>query len=226
MAAGIDGKLPGSGGRRVADYASHPVDVLSALSRRRRFAQFMKFVLPLLAVVTVAAVVVWPQLTKQVDFLPLSFTDVDSTNAALVMRNPRYHATDANNQPYVVTADRAIQDPQDDQLVTMDNVHADLTMTDGAWWSLTADTGLYNGKVQLLNLFGNIQIFSDNGYELHGLSAEVDLTTKRVASDQKVWGQSALGLIRGNGLRISENGRVIHVINGVNTTVYPQGKRS
>src|SRR3546814_1694721 len=95
----------------------------------------MKFVLPVLAVVTIAAVLAWPQLTRRAVFLPLNFTDTDSTNAALVMKNPRYRGVDANNQPYVVTADRAIQDPQDEPLVTKDNVHAELSMNDGDWRS-------------------------------------------------------------------------------------------
>lgn len=199
--------------------------VVAKLLRRRRFVHFMKFVLPLFALGTVAAVIAWPQLAKRHAMLPLSFSDVETANAALVMNNPRYRGTDAKNQPYIVTADRAMQDPEDEQQVTLDNVKADLTANDGGWWSLTSNTGLYHGGQRLLHLFGDIAVFGDNGYEMHGITAEVDLNTSQLSSDDKVWGKSDLGLIRANGLRVYDKGRVIVFINGVNTTIHPRKER-
>lgn len=197
---------------------------MSKLFRRRRFARFMKFVLPLLALGTVAIVVAWPQLSKRHQMMSLTFSDVDSVNAALVMNNPRYRGADSKDQPYVVTADRAVQDPEDSHQVTLDNVQADIT-SGGGWWSLTADTGLYHGERRLLHLFGNVTVIGDNGYEMHGTSAEVNLDTNVVISDEKVWGQSETGMIRANGLRIHDKGRVIVFVNGVNTTLYPRKER-
>ncbi|WP_298727158.1 LPS export ABC transporter periplasmic protein LptC [uncultured Ferrovibrio sp.] len=199
-------------------------EAIGKLSRRRRFARFMKFVLPLMALGTVAVVIAWPQLTKRHQVMSLTFNDVDSVNAALVMNNPRYRGTDSKDQPYVVTADRAVQDPEDSQQVTLDNVQADIT-SGGGWWSLMADTGLYHGGRQLLHLFGNVTVIGDNGYEMHGNSAEVNLETNVVISDEKVWGQSETGTIRANGLRIYDKGRVIVFVNGVNTTLYPRKER-
>ncbi|MEK9971220.1 MAG: LPS export ABC transporter periplasmic protein LptC [Ferrovibrio sp.] len=212
--------------RRNAEFA--PRDggrLLSALPRRRGFVRFMKFILPLIALGTVVTVIAWPQIAKRKMSIPLIFSDVETANAALVMNNPRYRGTDNSGQPYVVTADRAIQDPQDDKLVTLDRVQADVTMTSGEWWSLTADTGLYNGTAHLLDLYGNINVYGDRGNEMHGTTAEVNLQTKVISSDDKVWGHAAFGSIRANGLRVYDRGRVIVFINGVKTTVFPREKR-
>lgn len=224
MAARLDG--PSSGPRDRQFSPRDAVDVLAKLARRRRFVQFMKFVLPALAVATMAVVVGWPRLTNREAMLPLSFSALESENAALVMSNPRYRGTDSNNQPYRVTADRAVQDPDDDQLVTLDKVNADISVNDGTWWSLTADTGFYDGNTSLLNLFGNVEIFGDAGYEMHTNSAEIDLKKNTVSSDEKVWGHSAMGEIRANGLRVYNGGRDIHFVNGVNTTIFPREQRS
>ena len=211
---------------RSADFIPRDArQVLSALPRRRGFVRFMKFILPLLALGTVAAVIAWPQLSKRRLAIPLTFSDVDSVNAALVMNNPRYRGSDTNGQPYVVTADRAIQDPNDDKQVTLDRVQADITMSNGEWWSLTADTGLYNGNASLLDLYGNINVYGDRGNEMHGHSAEVNLQTKVISSDDKVWGQAEFGTIHANGLRVYDRGRVIVFINGVKTKVFPREKR-
>lgn len=212
--------------RPAAEFATRDSGAAVAkLLRRRRLVHFMKFVLPLFALGTVAVVIAWPQLAKRHAMLPLSFSDVESANAALVMNNPRYRGTDAKSQPYVVTADRAMQDPEDDQQVTLDNVKADLSANDGSWWSLTADTGLYHGGRRLLNLFGDVTVFGDNGYEMHGTTAEIDLSTSQLSSDDKVWGHSGVGVIRANGLRVHDKGRVIVFINGVNTTIFPRKER-
>lgn len=196
--------------------------VLSALPRRRGFVRFMKFILPMIALGTVVTVIAWPQMVKRRLSIPLTFSDVETANAALVMNNPRYRGTDASGQPYVVTADRAIQDPKDDKQVTLDRVQADMTMSNGEWWSLTSDTGLYNGNTQLLDLFGNINVFGDRGTEMHGHSAEINLETKVISSDEKVWGHADFGTINANGMRVYDRGRVIVFINGVKTKVLPQ----
>lgn len=212
--------------RRNADFVPRDgARILSALPRRRGFVRFMKFILPLIALGTVAAVIAWPQLSKRHNTLSLSFSDVDSASAALVMNNPKYRGSDASGQPYVVTADRAIQDPKDDKQVTLDRVQADITMSSGEWWSLTADTGLYNGTAHLLDLYGNINVYGDRGSEMHGHSAEVNLQTKVISSDEKVWGQAEFGQIRANGMRVYDKGRVIVFINGVKTTILPRGKQ-
>lgn len=225
MTADLSPPGPGKTRRNAEFTPRDAAEVLSQLPRRRGFVRFMKFVLPLIALGTVAAVIAWPQLSKRHKLIGLSISGVDSTNSALVMNNPRFRGSDADGQPYVVTADRAIQDPKDDKLVTLDRVQADITMGTGAWWSLTADTGLYNGTAHLLDLYGNINVYGDGGSEMHGITAEVNLQTKVVSSDDKVWGQSEFGQIRANGMRIYDKGKVIVFINGVKTTILPQGKR-
>lgn len=224
--SGLDQQLKAEARQRNAGFKPRDAaSVLSGIPRRRRFVRFMKFILPAIAFCILTTVFAWPQLSKRQNLLSIGLTAVESENAALVMNNPRYRGADSSGQPYVVTADRAIQDPQDDKQVTMDRVQADFTMNDGQWWSLTADTGVYNGNLEILDLFGNISIFGNQGYEMHGHSAEVNLKTKVISSDEKVWGQTGTGTINANGMRVYEGGRVVVFINGVKTVIFPQQKQ-
>lgn len=225
-ASGLDQQLKAEARQRAAGFTPRDAaSVLSQIPRRRRFVRFMKFILPAMAFCILMAVFVWPQLSKRQNLLSIGMTAIESENAALVMNNPRYRGADSSGQPYVVTADRAIQDPQDDKQVTMDRVQADFNMNDGQWWSLTADTGVYNGSLEILDLFGNIAIFGNQGYEMHGHAVEVNLKTKVISSDEKVWGQTATGTINANGMRVYEGGRVVVFINGVKTVIFPQQKQ-
>lgn len=191
--------------------------------QRRRFVQFMKFVLPLLAVGLVGLIVAWPQLSRRDAGFRLTFSSIESEEMQLVMNNPRFRGLDNKSQPYVVTADRAIQDPDDTKQVTLDNINADITLSDGGWLALTARTGLFHSETRILVLHGDINVYSDRGYEFHGMSAEVDLNTSVLASDEKVWGHSGLGAIRANGMRVYDKGRTIVFTNGVKTTLNPRG---
>jgi len=201
---------------RVAEARPRPVS-------RRRFVRFMKFVLPVGAMALVGLIAAWPQLMKRDTGFRLSYSSIGSQEMALVMNNPRFRGSDSSNQPYMVTADRAIQDPNDSKQVTLDKVAADITLNNGGWLSLTANTGVYNNNSRLLTLHGDINVFSDRGYEFHGITAEIDLATGVMASDDKVWGHASLGSIRANGMRVYDKGKAIVFINGVKTTLYPRG---
>ncbi len=194
------------------------------LQQRRGFVRFMKFVLPLCAVGLVGVMAAWPQLTRRDAGFRISFSSVETQEMALVMNNPRFRGIDGKGQPFVVTADRAVQDADDAKQVTMDNVVADISLADGGWLSLTANTGLYHDVSKLLTLHGNINVFGDRGYEFHGIVAEVDLNTGVVASDDKVWGHTGMGMIRANGMRVYEKGKTIVFLNGVKTTLHPRGQ--
>lgn len=194
------------------------------LKQRRGFVRFMKFILPLCAVGLVAVMAAWPQLSRREGGFRLSYSSVETQELALVMNNPRFRGIDGKGQPYVVTADRAVQDAADSKQVTMDNVAADIALTDGGWLSLTAKTGLYHDVSKLLTLYGDINVFGDRGYEFHGLVAEVNLDAGTVASDDKVWGHTGLGAIRANGMRVYDKGKTIVFINGVKTTLQPRSQ--
>jgi lipopolysaccharide export system protein LptC len=205
------------------DFAPRVTEPKAKPGSRRRFVRFMKFVLPVGAMALVGLIAAWPQLMKRDAGFRLSFSSVDSQEMALVMNNPRFRGSDSSGQPYVVTADRAIQDPNDAKQVTLDKVAADITLNNGGWLSLTANTGVYNNNSRLLTLHGDINVFSDRGYEFHGITAEIDLMTGVMASDDKVWGHASLGSIRANGMRVYDKGKAIVFINGVKTTLYPRG---
>lgn len=225
-ATGLDATGPVAARRRLAtDFAPRAAAGIAGqvATSRRGFVRFMKIVLPLGAVALVGLIAAWPQLAKRDGGFGLSFSSVNTDELALVMNNPRFRGSDNQGQPFVVTAERATQDPEDAKQVTLDRITADITLNDGAWLSLAANSGLFNSDMQLLTLHGDIAVYSDRGYEFHGINAEVDLTTGVIASDDKVWGHAAFGSIQANGMRVYDRGKAIVFINGVKTTLHPRG---
>ncbi len=206
--------------RRRREIAGRRIGLAAgARVRKSRFVRLMRIMLPLLALVLTTVVLVWPQMNKPEGFR-LSFSDVGTSDDQLVMRNARFRGTDSENRPFLVTADNAMQDPAHQDQVILDALNADITLEDGTWLTLRADTGVYFQNERKLALHGNVAVFSDLGYEFHADEAEADLAKGTVESDSKVWGHGPMGRINANGLRVYERGAVVRFINGVKTTLH------
>ena len=100
------------------------------------------------------------------------------------MINPHFKGMDKHNNPYNITADRAIQLSSDK--VLLETIQGDLITRDDLWYSLVAHKGYFSVEQQALELHGDIILFSYNNYELRTEKAFVDLEKGRVSSKDPV----------------------------------------
>ena len=191
--------------------------------RYSRFVGLMKLLLPLIALILVALLIAWPALQEKGDF-NLSFSGMTVQGDSLTMMNARYLGMDKRNQPYMITADYATQDPGDKRRVTLDNLQADLTLAGGVWISLTSTKGVYHLADQTLELDEEINVYSDLGYELVAQSAFIDLKRGLALSDEPVRGQGPLGRMTAENFMIDNKTENLHFGGGVKMTLYPQGR--
>ena len=176
-----------------------------ASPRYSRFVGMMKLLLPLLALGLVVVVVIWPNKLREATGFHLDYVSTDENGAAeLTMLRPRYLGTDNRNRPFVVTAARATQDPNDQRLITLVELQADMVMTDGRWFSIIANDGTYHQQHQRLRLNGAINLFSDQGYEFNAQTVDIDLNKGRAVFDQPVAGQGPFGTLRADRLEIED----------------------
>ena len=68
---------------------------------------------------------------------------------------------------------------------------------------------------------GSVDIYSDDGLELHTESAFVDFVAGRARGSDPVRGQSPLGLLNARAFELFDNGRRILFTGGVSLTVRP-----
>jgi hypothetical protein len=177
--------------------------------RYSRFVVVMKRILPLTAVALVAAVVAYSLQSRQPDQakVTLTFAQLGIVNNDLAMVKPKLTGTDSSGNPFVVTADKAVQSPHDHNKALLYNVEADLTLRDGNWLNATAPRGQLDAPHpageqcaktkcpanQTLDMSGPIAVFSDNGYEMHTTYAHVDMSSGIARGNQYVRGQGPLG---------------------------------
>ena len=190
------------------------------------FVSFMRYALPLGALLLLGLIVVWPLATGREQGFRISFTDDPDLDGSLRMVNARYLGVDDQNQPYTVTAAEARQPQPNSPLVTLQEISADVFIDDrsGQWLALTAREGLYQREERYLDLAGDVSIFSDQGHEFHTARAHVDLAARTVDGDAPLAGQGPLGLIEAGHFFLDDNEQAMFFGGGVKMTVYPGGR--
>src|SRR4029077_7541069 len=83
--------------------------------------------------------------------------------------------SDQSGNPFVITADAAVQQGANTRKVALRQVEADLTLDKNRWLNASATHGFVDMDKSALSLTGGIAMFSDDGYELHTPPANVDL---------------------------------------------------
>jgi lipopolysaccharide export system protein LptC len=210
-----------SGGNSTRDALADPVPTLPAkkpaidwtaryrattldVQRYSRFVGVMKRALPMAAVALLIAVVAYslqPRIQNSRK-LTLSMQKIGILNNDLMMIKPKLTGMDGDGNPYVVTAEEAVQDIHDSKKAQLHHVEADMTMKDGQWLNLTATRGWLDETKQKLRLQGVIDVYSDKGFEAHTTLADVDMRTGVVWGSVPINGQGPLGTFRGDRFKI------------------------
>lgn len=188
-----------AGARRAQ--AAAAADPGRRVGRYSRFVNMMKVALPALALLLTVTVVAWPRLQNTAsDLFAVSFSDLGGRNVeSQRLVNARYHGTDADNRPFMVTADLAEETEPGSRVVRLTHPKADMTLGDGAWVMMGADTGLYHQQDNTLELVGGVDLFHDQGYEMHTPSVTLDMRAGTAVGDQPVTAQGPLGSLAAEG---------------------------
>jgi len=216
---------PGSAAAlQSAAQPQHP-PLKKAGGRYSRFVQLMKLVLPAMAVLVAATVVILPQLQERAEGFRLGFSSISITDSSgQQVVNARYTGTDAKKQPYTVTADTAAPLDQQSNTIALEKPKADITLENGTWIALSAAGGVYARQEQMLELSGGVNLFHDSGYEFRTPMALVDLAKGAAFGDQAVEGQGPFGTIKSLGFQVFDKGARIIFTGDSTLTLYPAGE--
>lgn len=211
---------------RVHDWSAHIRDSAVTSLRYTRFVSIIKRVLLLAAIALIVAVIAYSLQPRDSDHVSMTFEKLGTIANDLAMVKPRLNGTDSDGNPFVVTADSAVQDGKSSRRAVLNNVEADMTLKNGGWLNANAKRGLLDANKKTVALSGDIAVFSDSGYEIHTTSAHVDLGKGEVIGNAKVTGQGPFGTLRANGFRINRETQEVKLVGNVQMTFYVhQGKK-
>lgn len=192
-----------------------------------RFVNLMKMLLPLVALVLISLVLVWPHLKPATNKFKIGIAALKTQfTKDANMTNPRYVGTDKNHRPYSITADIAKNLSKNSGDVEMEMPKADITLKDGSWLVLTAKEGIFNRDAKMLELKGSVNMFHDSGYEFRTAKLYVDLDTSTATSKDPVQGQGPFGTLKSQGFRIVNKAQTIFFTGKTKMVIYPGIKES
>ncbi len=173
------------------------------------FVSIAKVTLPFFAIVLILLVIVWPQLEKQVisDSTEIGISILETTTPdTLSALNPRYLGLDDSDQPFTIIADLAEQSSERESEIFLTLPKADITLEDGTWLALSAQSGVYDRDEKFLNLNGNVNIFQDQGFQIVTEEAMLDARSGSAFGQLPVEGHGPAGTITSEGFVITDRG--------------------
>jgi lipopolysaccharide export system protein LptC len=191
--------------------------------RHSRLVRRLRYILPALAIAGV--VVFW----GTARFIPgdlaslIKVSGIDTTNNSVVMQKPHISGFEGTRRAYDVMATTAVQSLDDPKVVTFNGILAHFGLEDGSAATVTATSGVYNGKSNALTLRQGIVATTTSGYTAKLTNAVVDLGGGGLATKSPVELRTAQGTLKANTMTVTDRGKRVLFTNGVSVTYLPKG---
>ena len=147
--------------------------------------------------------------------LPINIDNLVVSGTKVTMEQPRLSGFTRDARAYELTADTAAQDMTKPDIVELRNIRAKVEMQDKSSMEMTAVTGIYDAKGEILKLDRDILLNSSTGYQGHLSEALVDIRKGNVVSEHPVEVKLLQGTLNANRLDIFDSGDVIRFHGGV-----------
>ncbi len=177
------------------------------LARRRLVITLTKWLLPLLALLLLASIALWPEIGRLSDNARIAYQRVSNELGGATVTDARYRGVDEHGRPYTVTAKTAQQDGPDRINLTM--VKADITLTDGTWLMLQAKDGVFLQHSNQLDLSHDVTLYRDDGTTMVTNSASLDLKNGAAAGSEPTHAEGPFGTLEAQGFTVTDKGAAV-----------------
>lgn len=191
--------------------------------RHSRWVRFAKVAIPLGSIVSIGIVVFFAYFEPFRQIQDLSFGSIGVNGTNVTMEAPKLTGFKNDNRPYEVTASAATQDVRKPNLVELKDLRARIVTDErGSAARLEADIGILDTQKEQMNLRQNVRVRTDGGQEVYMRSAFVNFKSGGVTSNEPVTViLGGNGQIEAEGLRVTDNGKVLSFTGRVRTTFLP-----
>lgn len=189
------------------------------LSARRYsiFVRIMKRALPLTALALALAVLGYALQPREAGRVTMTFERVGTIENDLAMVKPRLVGTSDDGLPFVVTAASAVQEGEGSPRVRLDDVNAELTLSDGGVLRVAASAGIVDTAARQLDISGGIRFSSADGMEAETETAHADLKAGTIMGSSPITATSSFGRISADRFTFNKDTRQLHFHGRVRT---------
>jgi lipopolysaccharide export system protein LptC len=200
--------------------------------RHSRIVRALRIAIPIAVVVGLIGIslVTYFNPLRMLAKLPINMNDLVVSGTKITMEQPRMSGFTRDGRAYEFTAVAAAQDLTKPDIIELRDIHAKLQMQDKSVMDMSADTGIYNTKLETLKLERNIVLASSNGNKGRLSEAMIDVRKGNVVSDQPVELEFLQGTLNANRLEVIDSGDLVRFLGAVdmvmmlNDTALPKPK--
>jgi lipopolysaccharide export system protein LptC len=199
-------------------------DVFRSAVRHSRWVRLLRRAIPAVIVAALAVIVIVARFDplRMLTKLPVDFGSLVVSGTKITMQAPRLSGYTRDSRPYEVTAQAAAQDITKPDTIELQGIHGSGELQDRSTLELSAQTGTYNTKSEMLTLQQDIVLKSSTGLQAFLSEAAIDAHAGNVVSDKPVEVKMPQGTINANHLEVSDSGSLISFLGGVTMVLVPQ----
>lgn len=196
--------------------------IYRAALRHSRHVHWLRVCVPAAIAAALLAVVVANYMPTVWGFrLPGELGKLVIKGTKITMQQPRLTGYTIDSRPYEFSADNAAQDITKPDVMELHQIRAKIEMQDKSLVNISAASGTYDMKAEILTLRDNIELLSTTGYEGRLREAVVNVRKGDVVSEKPVWVKLLNGVIDAKRLEVIDNGNLIRFSGGVAMTLHP-----
>lgn len=183
--------------------------------------RMLKWVLPVLGIGIALAFGSYTFLSR-VPQLSYDLASVAYADGKLVMSSPELNGVTSDNRPYAMKADRAIQDPAQQNIIQLEGIDAKVPIDAVNSAAILAARGVYDSKANTLDISSPMTIESTNGITAKLNSAFLDIDEGMMRTSKPVEIAQNGSVITADSMSVVENGKVLVFENRVRLNIVPK----
>jgi len=141
--------------------------------------------------------------------LPIDPSKLVISGTKITMEAPRLAGFTRDARPYEFTARAAAQDLAKPDILELKDIHAKVEMQDKAQVEMTAASGVYDTKADMMKLVDDIHISSSAGYTGRLSEATIDVKKGNVVSESPVEVIMLNGTLNASRMELTNNGELV-----------------
>jgi len=201
-------------------HATRPTgDRLSRFTPRKRKAGggrgysvlvgILKLLLPLIAVLLIVLVIMWPTIEEQVEAGPAADSPEFQPSGEAQIINPRFTGLDEAGRPFEIEGDLAYQDINNPELIDLDNLRGTITLSDDETARVESDYGSFDQNKGEVQLHGNVVVSHDQGTVFRTGEIIIDINDNHVWGNEPVEAETDEANVTASGFEVRDGGSTV-----------------
>jgi lipopolysaccharide export system protein LptC len=148
--------------------------------------------------------------------------DSSFTEGKLVMANPKLEGFAKNGRPYLMTAVRAVQNFEQQNVIVLEGINAKMPVDAENWAMIAAEGGVLDRATNTLTLNTDVTVTTTNGMNARLKSAVIDISTGNIKTADPVDIHIDDSKIVADSMSVAEGGKLLVFENHVRMNIDPQ----